>query len=285
VHVLTRGVFARYAPSGHLLVVTADGKLIAIPFDPAKLALTGAPIALLEGVGIRNGGFNIDLALSKTGTLVYTTGGAVGSRRAVWVTRKGTATPIDPGWDPQGTIESIALSPDENTLAVALSRNGKSDIWAKALPTVPFSRITFGDTASGRPAWAPDGRWLLYISDRAGTGIGSLYEHRTDGTGTARLVLRSPLNWGQIAPSRDGKWLVLRNAPSGGTGSNEILGVQRGDTTLVPLVTSPAADMFPALSPDARWLAYGSDESGTIKIYVRPFPETSTAKWQVSTSG
>jgi Tol biopolymer transport system component len=77
----------------------------------------------------------------------------------------------------------------------------------------------------------------------------------------------------------------MRTAPGSGSSTNEIFGLRRGDTTLVPLVTSPAADLFPALSPDARWLAYGSDESGTMEIYVRPFPETSTAKWQVSTNG
>ena len=155
VKLLTRGVFARYAPTGHILVVTAEGKLIAIPFDPAKLALTGPPIALLEGVGVRAGGFSVDLALSPSGTLVYTTGGAIGTRRVVWVSREGQPIPVDPAWDPQGTLESLALSPDEKSLAVALSRNGKSDIWVKALPTGPFSRITFSDTGSGRPILGP----------------------------------------------------------------------------------------------------------------------------------
>ena len=89
---LVRGVFATYSPTGHLLVVTADGKLIGIPFDPKKLQLTGAPIALLEGVGVRNGGFNIDLALARNGTLAYTTGGTIGSRRAAWVSREGLVT-------------------------------------------------------------------------------------------------------------------------------------------------------------------------------------------------
>ena len=65
---LVRGVYALYAPTGHLLVITADGKLIAIPFDPKKLELTGAPVALIEGIGVRNGGFNIDLTLAGNGT-------------------------------------------------------------------------------------------------------------------------------------------------------------------------------------------------------------------------
>jgi serine/threonine-protein kinase len=280
---LTRGVFARYAPSGHLLVVTAEGKLIAIPFDAAKLAVTGPPVALLEGVGVRDGGFSIDLALSQNGTLVYTTGAAIGSRRVVWVTREGGVSPVDPSWDPQGAIENLALSPDEKTLAVSLSRNGKRDVWVKALPSGPFSRITFGDTGSTRPVWAPDGRSLLYISDRVGSGVGPVYQHRADGTGDATLVFRGSMDWGQIAPSRDRQWLVLRSAQT--TGNAGIYGLRQGDTSATPLVTSGGNNLFPALSPDDRWLAYGSDESGTMEIYVRPFPQTSSAKWQVSTAG
>jgi Tol biopolymer transport system component/tRNA A-37 threonylcarbamoyl transferase component Bud32 len=283
VKLLTRGVFARYASTGHLLVVTADGKLIAIPFDPAKLALTGPPIALLEGVGVRAGGFSVDLALSPTGTLVYTTGGAIGARRVVWVSREGLATPVDPAWDPQGTLESMALSPDEKTLAVALSRNGKSDIWVKALPTGPFSRITFGDTGSGRPSWDPGGRSILYVSDRTGSSVGPLFEHKADGTGNATLVLRSAFDWGQVRSSRDGRWLILRSAPTSGNAT--IYSMRRGDTTVTPLVNSPATTMFPSLSPDGRWLVYASDESGTSEIYVRPFPETGSARWQVSSAG
>jgi serine/threonine-protein kinase len=283
VKVLTRGVFARYAPSGHLLVVTAEGKLIAIPFDAAKLEVTGTPIALLEGVGVRAGGFSVDLALSQSGTLVYTTGGAIGARRVVWVTREGGASQVDPGWDPQGTIDAVVLSPDEKALAVALSRNGRSDIWVKALPSGPFSRITFGDTGSTRPVWAPDGRSLLYILDRTGSSVGPVYEHRADGTGNATLVFRGSTDWGQIVPSRDRRWLVLRSAQA--TGAVGIFGLRQGDTTATPLVSSTASNMFPALSPDQRWLAYASDESGTMEIYVRPFPETSSARWQVSTAG
>jgi len=280
---LTRGVFARYAPSGHLLVVTAEGKLIAVPFDAKKLELTGQPIALLEGVGVRGGGFSIDLALSASGTLAYTTGGGIGARRAVWVSRDGGATPVDPSWDPQGTIEAIALSPDERTLAVGLARNGKSDIWVKALPSGPFSRITFSDTGSARPVWAPDGRSLLYLLDRTGSRVGPIYEHRADGTGSATLVFHGALDWGQVVPTRDRRWLVLRSAPPSGPAG--LFGLHQGDTSATPLVNAGATSMFPALSRDERWLAYASDESGSNEIYVRPFPETSSAKWQVSTAG
>jgi Tol biopolymer transport system component len=266
-------------------VVTADGKLIAIPFDPKKLELTGAPVALIEGIGVRNGGFNVDLALAGNGTLAYTTGGTLGSRRAVWVSREGAVSPVDPGWDPQGVIASASLSADGKAVAVDLSREGRRDIWVKRLPDGPFSRVTFGDTSSVRPTWSPDGREVLYVIDRSGSGVGPVYAHRADGTGAARLLVSSPtIDFGQIAPSRDGRWLVLRTAPIG-PGSTDILGLKAGDTTLVPLVATPAAELFPSLSPDGHWLAYASNESGTSEVYVRPFPETASAKWQVSTAG
>jgi Tol biopolymer transport system component/tRNA A-37 threonylcarbamoyl transferase component Bud32 len=283
-HALIRGIYARYSPTGHLLVVTADGKLIAVPFDPDKLEMTGSPVALLEGVGVRVGGFNVDLSLSKTGTLIYTTGSTLGSRRPFWVSRDGQATAMDANWDPQGLILSSALSPDGKALAIELSRDGKSDIWVKQLPTGPFSRITFGDTASVRPGWSPDGREVYYVSDRQGTGVGAIYARKADGTGTARQVILSKRDFGQSVPSRDGRWLVTRT-PGNSEGNGDILAFRPGDSTEVPLVATQAAELFPSLSPDGRWLAYQSNESGTFEVYVRPFPETGSAKWQVSTAG
>ncbi len=283
-HALTRGIYARYAPSGHLLVVTADGKLIAIPFDPDKLELTGSPVALIEGLGVRAGGFNVDLSLSATGTLLYTTGSTLGSRRPFWVSRDGATTPVDPSWDPQGLIQSLALSPDGKQLAVELERGGRSDIWVKQLPTGPFSRVTFGDTASVRPGWSPDGSDVYYVSDRTGTGVGPIYARKANGTGGARMLIESKLDFGQIVPSRDGRWLITRT-PGNSAGNGDIYAFRAGDTTLNTLVASQATELFPALSPDGRWLAYASNESGSFEIYVRPFPETGTAKWQVSTAG
>ena len=114
--------------------------------------------------------------------------------------------------------------------------------------------------------------------------MGPVYEHRADGTGNATPgVPLAPWTGGRSCPTRDRRWLVLRSASA--TGSAGIFGVRQGDTTAVPLVSGGATSMFPALSPDERWLAYASDESGTMEIYVRPFPETSSAKWQVSTAG
>jgi serine/threonine-protein kinase len=279
---LVRGVFATYA-DGHLLVVTADGKLIGIPFDPKKLEITGAPVALLEGIGVRNNGFNVDFTIAHNGTLAYTTGGTQATRRAMWASREGGMTPIDPAWDPQGVIESAALSPDGKAIAVALTRDGRRDVWIKRLPAGPFSRLTFSDTSSGRPGWSADGRDVYYIADRTGSGVGPVYARRSDGTGTPRMVTHAQ-DIGQVTASRDGRWLVLRTAPAP-PASPDILGLHLGDSVPVPLVATPAGEFYPALSPDGRWLAYSSDESGAAEIYVRPFPETAGAKWQVSTAG
>ena len=284
VHTLTRGVYARYVRTGHLLVVTADGKLIAFPFDPAKLELTGPPIALLEGIGARSGGFNVDLVVSPTGTLIYTSGGTLTSRRAASVSRDGAAAPLDPAWDPQGVVDNIALSPDGKALAATVARNGKPDIWVKQLPTGPFSRITFGDTGSIRPSWSADGRSVLYLSDRVGSGVGNVYQNRADGTGAARVVLHSTVDWGQVEASKDGRWLIVRSAVSSG-GNGDIYALAQGDTLARPLVATPATELYPSLSPDGRWLAYTSNESGTPEVYVRPFPDAAAAKWQVSTNG
>jgi hypothetical protein len=98
------------------------------------------------------------------------------------------------------------------------------------------------------------------------------------------VLLKSRMTFGQALPTRDGRWLVLRRS-NAEAGSGDIYAVKAGDTTLVPLVTSPAREFSPAVSPDGRWLAYASDESGVFEVYVRPFPDVSTARWQVSVSG
>jgi serine/threonine-protein kinase len=278
---LTQGMYARYASSGHLLVVTAEGGLLAIPFDPGKLELTGAPVALMEGVGVRASGLNVDLALSAAGTLVYTTGSKL-SRRPYWVTRDGVVEAIDTSWNPQALIQNIALSPDGKALAVELLQAGKSQIWVKQLPTGPFSRVTFDDSSTGCPAWSPDGQEVLFAKPQ--NPRGGVYARRADGTGNARTVAAAGPVFCQIVPSRDGRWLVIRTSIVR-EGSGDLHALRPGDTTLTTLVATATTEMYPSLSPDARWLAYTSWESGAPEVYVRPFPKTEEARWQVSTAG
>jgi tRNA A-37 threonylcarbamoyl transferase component Bud32 len=281
--VLMRGVYARYSPSGHLLVATADGKLLAVPFDPEKLEATGSPAGLLEGIGVEGSGFSVNLALSENGTLVYTTGGATGSRRPVWVGRDGHESPLDPAWQPQGIIANFALSPDGKALAVDVVQNGVNTVWVKQLPAGPYSRLTFGDTGNMRPTWSADGRSVVYLTEVTTNG-GTPAMRRADGTGSARTLLPSGLAWGQAFQTRDGRWLVLRSSIFE-RGKGDIYGVRTGDTTLVPLAASPALEGDAAVSPDGRWLAYASEESGVFEIYVRPFPDAGSARWQVSAAG
>jgi serine/threonine-protein kinase len=181
-------------------------------------------------------------------------------------------------------VNSVALSPDGKALAVGLVRDGKEDIWVKQLPAGPFSRITFGDTTHVRPAWSADRRSVIYIADRGGVATGLPFARRADGTGAVRALLSSTFNFGQVLESRDGQWLVLRRSGNE-PGSGDIYALRMGDSVLVPLVTTPASEGEPALSPDGRWLAYVSDESGASEVYVRPFPEVASARWQVSTTG
>jgi serine/threonine-protein kinase len=282
-HVLMRGVFARYSPTGHLLVLSADGKLVAAPFDLKKLALTGPPVGLVEGIGVEVGGFSANVELSNTGTLVYTTGAASRTRQPVWVTREGVESPVDSTWQPQGSIASFALSPDARALAVEVFQDGNNAIWIKQLPTGPFSRLTFGDTTNMRPTWTADGRSLVYIGN-AGVNGGTPMTRRADGTGTARALVHSTWSFAATFETHDGGWVLARRSIAE-EGSGDIYGIRKGDSTLVPLVTGPATEALPAVSPDGRWLAYTSTESGSPEVYVRPFPEAASAKWQVSTAG
>jgi serine/threonine-protein kinase len=280
-HVVTRGIYANYARSGHLIVVTAAGKLLAIPFDVGKLALTGPPMAIYEG--LETNPFGAGFAISDAGTLVYPTASQSSTRDVVWVTRDGVATRVDSAWKTGGTITDMSLSPNGRSLAITLLHNGTTDIWVKQLPSGPFSRLTFGDTSFLRPTWTKDGNHLLYLGDR-GDGSGNVYSKRADGVGEAKLVAKPRLGMSQVIESPDGQWMLLRSTVAV-EGNGDIFAVRAGDSTLVPLVMSPARDGFPALSPDGKWLAYSSDESGALEVYVRPFPNVGDARWQISTAG
>ena len=284
---LVRAVFARYAPTGHLLYVTADGSLMASRFDLEHLELTGTPVRLWRGVGIGSFGV-VDLALSVTGSLLYTTGHGATIAELTWVSREGAGRPVDPSWR-DGVINGIALSPDGSRVAtqyIALSSGSSTvteDIWVKRLDTGPLSRLTFEGRINKVPSWSHDGRDILYLSNRA--GLSALYQQRADGSGPAELLATDPRGLGEGSESPDGRWLLLRSE-EGTPGRGDILGLRRGvDSVAVPLVATPFRERDPGLSPDGRWLAYASDETGRFEVYVRPFPEVQSGKWQVSTNG
>ena len=279
--VITRGLFATYAVSGHLIVVTRDGKLVAFPFDPRKLELTGPPAALYENLEARP--FAAPVAVSRTGTLVFVTSSQSAERDLAYVTRDGIATKVDPAWDPQGQITSLSLSPNGKQLALTLLRATTPDIWVKQVPTGPFVRITFGDSAFTRAQWTHDGKNLVFIGGPDISG-GAPFMKQADGVGSLRLLSNTRMNLGEVLQSPDGKWTILRRV-LGEPGNGDIFGIKDGDTTVVPLVATPAREGEVSISPNGKWMAYASDETGQYEVYVRPFPAVASARWQVSTAG
>ena len=272
---------AWYLPGGRLLYVRSDGVAMVAPFDLDALAITGEAVPVLEGVEARTLFGYAQLAWSPAGPLAYVRSSATaGGNTVVRVARDGTVMPIDTGW--YGSFNSLALSPDGRRLAVGTGAAGNLNIWIKQLDRGPFARLTFGN-ADRRPAWSPDGRRVAFLRDSAGnTGV---YTRPVDGSGGDRFVGRLEQQVQEVAWTRDGRWLVVRT-DNLTAGAGDVFGIPAtGDSTPVPLVTSRFTEIEPTPSPDGRWLAYTSDESGGREVYVRPFPNTTAGRWQVSNGG
>ena len=268
-----------YLPSGHLLYVRRDGVGLVAPFDLGKLEVTGPSVPVLERV-FTAAGFS-QLAVSATGSLVYLRGtGGSADNMLVRVSRSGAATPIDTSW--YGPFNSAALSPDGRRMAVGSGPTGGGlNIWIKQLDKGPFTRLSFGGR-DRRPTWSPDGRLVAFVRDSGNSGV--VTARPADGSGPDRLLARLDRRVQEVTWSHDGRWIVMRT-DNGAAGAGDLVGVRIGDTASVPLVASAFTELHPAVSPDGRWLAYTSNESGTNEVYVRPFPNTDAGRWQVSNGG
>jgi DNA-binding SARP family transcriptional activator/Tol biopolymer transport system component len=277
-------MYARYAASGHLLYVTGNKTLMVVPFDQSSMKVTGEPTVLSEGMRLALLGGSADLAVSATGTLVYATGAGQGKQELVWVTRDGRAQAVDPEW-PSDYLGFPALSPDGQWLAVARVANAELlNIWIKRLDRGPSIKLTLEGSENFGPAWTPDGRSVTFSSSPA-TGTTDLWTERADGGAPAALQLHEKRNLYNAGWSPDGKWLILRTE-IGSPGSGDILAIRPGiDIAPVPVVATTFTEMSPALSPNGRWLAYVSNETGEDEIYVVPFPNTGAGKWAISAGG
>ncbi len=275
---LVPGVYARYASSGHLLYVTADGSLMAAPFDQDRMEVTGESVGLVSGMTLRLIGVP-DLALASDGTLAYTMGGgSLGGGEPVWVGRDGLAVPVAPNWTHSAT--TVALSPDESQMAVGIASGTEVQLWTRSLTLGTASRLTFGGSINYRPVWMPDGRSLVYVSDERGPR--DLLGRRADGTAEATVVVGgNDLQEAEV--TRDGQWLVYRTG--GGSSGNLYARRLTGDTTRIGLATTAFGEYAPSVSPDGRWLAYSATETGRSAVYVRPFPDVAGGKWLVSSAG
>ena len=282
-----------YVPTGHLVFVRPDGALLAAAFDLGSLTIEGSPVPILDSIAVIDRQIPL-LAVSSSGTLVTRLGATLSLLREytmVWVDRTGRETPVDPGWTFRltqfGDNVGWDLSPDGTRLAIGLSTDAGDDIWVKQLPRGPLSRVSYESAAEFRPRWMPDGVSLMFGSNRTGVGTGGLYRRPANGTGADSLIQRATGGIFEGAWSPDGRWLLFRTGGVvGPAGGRDIVGIRpRVDTVPVPIVATPYDEEAIALSPDGRWLAYESNETGRTEVFLRPFPDADAGKWQVSNDG
>ncbi len=277
VRVLSPGMNPHLDAVGQLVFVDQEYNLLAAPFDARKPALAGAARGLDLRVAPAPDGSAL-FALARDGTLLYAEGEEATRQRAAWVSRDGRLAYVETTWNAR--ISSVALSPEGKRLAVALGDRGGTDIWVKALDRGPLTRLTHWGSQTYRPAWAPDGKAITFVSNHG--GIQKLFSVPADGSGAPTVVADPAIGVDEGGWSPDGRWLIVR---SGVGVRRDIVGFRPGNPTPVPLVVTAFEEFSPAVSPDGRWIAYVSDESQRPEVYVRPFPETSGARWQVSTAG
>ena len=270
VHVLAEGVLGRYAESGHLIYVREDGGLMAVLFDQDQFLTSGPEVRLSDQLPP---GVGQDLALSRTGRLLYTKSNAVWE--VVWVDREGNWTSVDPDNPLQG-IRYVALSPDNTKLGVSTLQIPGSDngnVWIKQLPRGPFAQLTFEGEVNMRPSWSPDGQSVLFISDRGENR--DAWMKRSDGAVEAEVLLDDAQVIDEVFYSSSGEWLVFRRGKE--DGNRNIFAIRPNlDTVPTTVVASRFDELAPSLSADSRWLAYVSNRGGRANVYVRPFPEADT---------
>ncbi len=271
---------------GHLLVGSNQGSLLAYPFDVRRRTVTGPPVVLLDSaVWIIAGGLQVSLA--GDGTLAYVRGKP---GRSLAVVDKRGATIAEAA--ERATFGRAALSPDGRRVAVSVSRNttgGRNvqtaDIWTWDITEKAMAKFT--SDGGSNPAWNADGKRIAFTHNTAPRHANIMWAP-TDGSAPAELLVEIPdtLAVGTFSFVRGGRELVLSALrPSGTTNSNIYrVDLTGSDRTLHALVATPSNETSAAASPDGRWLAYVSDESGRAEVYVRPY-ESPAGRIRVSTSG
>ena len=263
--------------SGHL-VFWRDGSVMAQPFDIDARQLKGDPFPVAEPVA--HAAPRASFSVSTTGVLVYSRGGTPTLTRLTWMDRTGRQ--LGTVGDPSQYF-NITLSPDERRVAASLVPNigGDRDIWVIDLARAVSSRLTFEPGVDAGPAWSPDGSRIAFSSNRS-TGKG-LYQMSSSGEGQAQLLMKMP---GVSLPtdwSRDGR-LILYSITASKTGGDLWIVPVLGDAKPYPLLQTTFNETNGEFSPDVRWIAYSSDESGHEEVYVQPFPPTG-ATYQISRIG
>lgn len=272
---LFQGGGAWYLPTGHIVYRMPNNRnLFAVEFDPERLEVKGSPVPIVENLR--------DFAVSDMGTLVYIPETGSGSTRPelgrtlVWVNRQGIEEKLDAA---PNYYQYPKISPDGTRVALTIiEKNGNSNIWIWDLALKILMRLTF-DNRSDFPLWTLDGNRIAFYSTpivywKASNGTGEIEQI---GSVPSRLII--PMSW-----SADGKTIVTQEVD--GTFNVDIGTLSiKGDHARKLLLKEDYVEGDPRVSPDGRWLAYTSIESGKHEVYVRPFPDVEKGKWQVSSSG
>jgi Tol biopolymer transport system component len=270
------GTNPRYAPSGHL-VYAQGGSLMAMPFDPQRLAITGTPVPVVEGVLQSPITGAAQYSFSATGSLVYASGGLHATQRKLaWVDRKGVEQALPAS---AHAYRYPRLSPDGRRVAVTIEES-ESHIWLYELARDTLTRLTFQGNVNLIGAWAPDGKQIAFQSNREGPP--NIFWQLADGSGGLERLNASEYNQVPNSWSRDGQLLAFIEVNP--TTGYDIWVLRMSDRKAQPFLRTPFNEGAPRFSPDGRWLAYVSDESGRFEIYVQPYPGPG-GKWQVSTEG
>ena len=275
------GTSPRFATTGHLLF-NVSTSVQAVEFDPDGLKTTSDPVVVVDNVVTKSLGA-ADFAVSNNGMIAYVPAAAGDSsqRTLMWVDLAGQEEPLA---EPRPFFQ-LALSRDGTHVAALVLEPLNHDIWEYDLGVRPIQsrRVTFDRASDISPLWSLDGRRIVFASTRDG-GHYNLFWRSADGTGEDERLTESPNTQNPIAWSKDGKTLVFWEL-STKTGYDIYQMSPGGDRTPRVLLKTPANETLATISPDGRWLAYQSDESGVFEVYVRPYPNLESGRWQVSVAG
>ena len=270
-----------YAPPGYLLYIS-QGALVAQAFDTEKLKVTGDPTTIAEHVAEVGDNHEFDFSVSENGVLAYQSGSA--NSQLVWFDRTGKK--LGPLGEPD-TYASVALSADGRRAATGLlDADGRvSDIWLLDLERAGSrSRLTFDPQSDGAPLWSPDGSRIVFSSNRYGDGHNHIYITSASGAGDDQLLLPSDSDEFPTSWSRDGQSILITRFGFKAHAGIWLVPLS-GDRQPKPLLQSAAFDqLLGRLSPDGRFIAYTSNESGRPEVYVQTFPP-SGGKWTISSGG
>lgn len=269
-----------YVPSGHV-VYSQLGRLTARSFDLGRLEVTGPSVSVTESRMASPETYPTQYAFSKYGTLVYapTFSKQSGNRALVWVDREGNeemlAVPMRP-------YDFVRLSPDRSRIVCSFDGPTGRNVWIYDLGRGTLQRLTFDSASNFMPAWTPDGQRVVFSSILESRL--DLFWKAADGTGSAERLVTSPNRKYPWQFTSDGQFLIYLEFTPGAESSNIAVLSMEGERSSRVLLHSRFDELHPILSPDERWIAYTTNESGRDEVYVLPFPDLG-GRWQVSTGG